>query len=85
MDVSISRRWARLVEALVKDGEYDSASEVVQEGLRLLEEREAKLASLRETIQSALAEGGSYTAEEVLAHAREGLEDWKKNRSKAAE
>ena len=51
MNVSIGKRWEEFVEGIVQDGRYGSASEVVREGLRLVEEREAKLAALRQTIE----------------------------------
>jgi len=49
---SSTARWASFVENAVKNGRYGSASEVVREGLRLVEEREARLASLRETLDA---------------------------------
>lgn len=67
MNVSIGPRWEKFIEEAVEDGRYSSASEVVREGLRLVEEREAKLSALRETIQSSIAAGGSYTDDEVEA------------------
>ena len=68
MNVSIGERWEGFVESVLKSGRYSSASEVVREGLRLVEEREAKLAALRETIEASIAEGGERTDEEVGAH-----------------
>lgn len=65
MNVSIGERWENFVESTVRSGRYGSASEVVREGLRLVEEREAKLVALREQIQSALAEGGANTEEDI--------------------
>jgi antitoxin ParD1/3/4 len=53
MNVSIGERWQTFVDDLVKNGRYGSASEVVREGLRLVEEREARLGALR----AALIEG----------------------------
>lgn len=67
MNVSIGERWEAFVQQIVKDGRYGSASEVVREGLRLVEEREAKLAALRETINHSIAEGGAMTPEEVAS------------------
>ncbi|WP_348257840.1 type II toxin-antitoxin system ParD family antitoxin [Rhizobium sp. CF142] len=67
MNVSIGERWEKFVEQAVKDGRYGSASEVVREGLRLVEEREAKLADLRYIIQKSIAEGGEVTEEELDA------------------
>lgn len=54
MNVSVGARWEEFVNAAVKSGRYGSVSEVVREGLRLVEEREAKLNALREEIQTAL-------------------------------
>ncbi len=67
MNVSIGARWEGFVERIVKSGRYGSASEVVREGLRLVEEREAKLAALRATIDDALAEEGRFSDEEIAA------------------
>lgn len=67
MNVSVGKHWEEFIEALVKEGRYASATEVMREGLRLVEEREAKLKSLRETIQASLAEGGEHSDEDVAA------------------
>jgi antitoxin ParD1/3/4 len=58
MNVSIGERWEGFVDTVVKSGRYGSASEVVREGLRLVEEREVKLKALRETVRASIAEGG---------------------------
>ena len=52
-DVTVGDYFAEFIERQVTAGRYGSASDVVQEGLRLLEEREAKLEALR----AALIEG----------------------------
>jgi antitoxin ParD1/3/4 len=65
MNVSIGDHLTSFVEDIVKSGRYASASEVVREGLRLVEEREAKLQSLRDTINASIAAGGHNTAEDV--------------------
>lgn len=54
MNLSIGPRWEKFVEDVVRDGRYGSASEVVREGLRLVEEREAKLRALRTAIEEGL-------------------------------
>jgi antitoxin ParD1/3/4 len=70
MNVSVGKRWEDFIDALVKSGRYASATEVMREGLRLVEEREAKFKSLRDTIEASLAEGG----ENAIAEARARIE-----------
>jgi antitoxin ParD1/3/4 len=65
MNVSIGDRWEGFVNAVVKDGRYSSASEVIREGLRLVEEREAKLQALRETLNASIAKGGYNTLDDM--------------------
>ena len=50
---SLGGHFASFVETQLASGRYGSASDVVRAGLRLLEERETKLAALR----AALIEG----------------------------
>lgn len=76
MNVSIGERWEGFVAGVVASGRYGSASEVVREGLRLVEEREAKLADLRQTLAASIAEGGRYTDEEVAAEIEASLDKW---------
>lgn len=53
-NVVITQHQADLVERLVESGRYQNASEVLREGLRLVEAREAddeaRLAALREAV-----------------------------------
>ena len=42
-------------------------SEVISEDIRPADELEAKLNALRETIETSIARGGNYTAEDVEA------------------
>ncbi len=65
MNVSIGERWEGFVETVVKSGRYASASEVVREGLRLVEEREAKLLALRDMLNASIAQGGGNTVEDL--------------------
>jgi antitoxin ParD1/3/4 len=53
--VSLGDHFTSFVADQVEQGRYSSATDVVRAGLRLLEEREAKLATLR----AALIEGES--------------------------
>ena len=81
MNVSIGERWEGFVENVVRSGRYGSASEVVREGLRLVEEREAKLQVLRATLAASIAAGGEVgdaVLDQALAErdaelAREGI------------
>ena len=67
MNVSIGKAWENFIETAVNSGRYASASEVVREGLRLVEEREAKLRALRETLNDSIAQGGRVTDDELDA------------------
>ena len=67
MNVSIGERWEGFVERAVNSGRYGSASEVVREGLRLVEEREARLRALRDTLNASIAEGDGGTDAELDA------------------
>lgn len=71
MNVSVGQKWEAFVADAVKSGRYGSASEIVREGLRLVEEREAKLAALRAKINAAIEEGGSISDEELERHLME--------------
>jgi antitoxin ParD1/3/4 len=51
--VTVGDYFAKFIERQIAQGRYDSASDVVAAGLRLLEEHEAKLEALR----AALIEG----------------------------
>ena len=61
MNISLTPQLEEWVKQKVISGRYHSASEVIREGLRLLEEQEqrqaAKLAALRQDIQDGLNSG----------------------------
>ncbi len=40
MNVSLGEKWEQFVESKVKSGDYQTASEVLRDGLRLLEKEE---------------------------------------------
>lgn len=65
MNVSIGDRWENFVEQAVRTGRYGSASEVVREGLRLVEERETRLQALRATLDASIAAGGEVDEDEL--------------------
>lgn len=67
MNVSVGERWEGFVDSILKSGRYGSASEVVREGLRLVEEREAKLQALRDTLNASIAAGGALGDNDIDA------------------
>ena len=64
---SLGPHFEAFVREQVASGRYNNASEVVREGLRLVEEREAKLARLRKDIEDAIAGGGDFSEEDLRA------------------
>jgi antitoxin ParD1/3/4 len=48
----------------------------VREGLRLVEEREAKLQALRDTLNISIARGGEHSDDAVGAHIGAALDTW---------
>ncbi len=66
MNVNLGEMFDHFVAELIKSGHYQSQSEVIREGLRLLKEREelriARLAHLRSEIDKGLQdlERGNY-------------------------
>jgi antitoxin ParD1/3/4 len=66
---SIGKHFEDLIDNLVESGRYATASEVLRDGLRLIEEREdrrkAKLEALRAEIQKGIDSG---PAEEIDVH-----------------
>ena len=76
MDISIGPYWESFVDSLVRTGRYETNSDVVQEGLRLVEERETKLQALRDTLESSIARGEWRTDEEVGTRLHETIRRW---------
>ena len=76
MNVSLTPELEAFVEQAVQSGRYASASEAVREGLRLLEEREAKLLNLRREIQKGIDSGvaGEWNQEMMEDIKRRGRE-----------
>ena len=83
MNVSIGDRWDRYIAELLATGRYGSASEIVREGLRLVEEREQKLAALRETLNASIERGGWRTDDEVRASVERTLDAWESKKAAA--
>lgn len=67
LKVVLSEQQHELVDTLVRSGRYQNASEVLREGLRLVEQRERREAAKLKALQEASAAGwadiaaGRYT------------------------
>ena len=63
MNVSLTPELEKLVTDKVKTGLYQTASEVIRDGLRLLRERDEQAASFRGDVQAGFAavESGEFT------------------------
>ena len=86
MNVSLTPELEHIVDQKVKSGLYNSASEVVREGLRLLQQRDemrdAKLHALRAEIQKGIDDleaGRIYDGPSTMAEFREKLLKMKRN------
>jgi antitoxin ParD1/3/4 len=56
-NVVLTERQEALIEALVQSGRYQNASEVLREGLRLIERREAEETAKLEALRAAAQVG----------------------------
>jgi antitoxin ParD1/3/4 len=70
--VSLGDHFTAFIEAQVGQGRYGSASDVVRAGLRLLEEREARLTALRSALDEGEQSGASlpFDVEDFIATKR---------------
>jgi antitoxin ParD1/3/4 len=67
--VDLGEQLETVVNDLVANGRYGSKSEVLREGVRLVQEREARLAALHASLDEALAEvraGDTISLEEAF-------------------
>jgi antitoxin ParD1/3/4 len=74
LNISLTPEWEQFINARIASGRYQSASEVVREGLRLLDEREedrqTALQELRQCVAVGLEEakrGELLDGEQVMA------------------
>ena len=69
ISVDLGLQLERFVSQLVETGRYNSKSEVLREGVRLVQEREARFAALDESLARGLADadaGRTRPAEDVF-------------------
>ncbi|MGN6209906.1 type II toxin-antitoxin system ParD family antitoxin [Asticcacaulis sp.] len=76
--VALGPHFEAFIKEQVAKGRYNNASEVVRDGLRMLEDRQqdrqAKLEALRADLQAAVDDPTEYDAEEVFAEAEALIE-----------
>lgn len=90
MNVSLGEKWETFVETKVKSGDYQTASEVLRDGLRLLEEQDllkrisvSSLAELEERLLAGVASldrGEGIDGEEAFKRLRQRAQDRKRKR-----
>lgn len=69
MSADLGATLENYVSKLVEEGRYNSKSEVLREGVRLVQEREAKLAALNAAIEEGMVDirqGNSVSSDEVF-------------------
>ncbi|WP_339741898.1 type II toxin-antitoxin system ParD family antitoxin [uncultured Maricaulis sp.] len=69
---ALGPRFEALMTELIQSGRYNSKSEILRDGLRMVEEREAKFLSeleeLREAVRLGAESGPGIPVEDVRAH-----------------
>lgn len=83
---AVGEHFEQFIKQQVEGGRYASASEVVRDALRLLEEeqqrREATLEAFRTEVKKGLASGKGKPAEEVLGRLERKYADMAKSQHK---
>lgn len=67
MNITIGSRWKELIAEAMETGRYASEEDVVNEGLRLVAEKERQLRDLRVLIEDSFSEEGGETVDDVIA------------------
>ena len=75
---AVGDHFEDLIERLIESGRFQSKSEVVREGLRLLEEREQerqlRIEELRASVRKGIESGGYLPADQVFKKLRKKYE-----------
>lgn len=82
MNVSLTLELERLVNEKIKSGMYQTASEVVREALRLLQQRDEHLTRLRGDVQAGLDQIGRREYAEYDRRSARALVDAVKSRGR---
>lgn len=83
--VDLGPKLERFIASLVKSGRYNSKSEVLREGLRLVQERETRFAALDAALARGLADaeaGRARPAEQVFDELRARYQNMAEERRK---
>ena len=67
MSYPVGEYYDKFIQGLVDAGRFKDASEVVREGLRLVEAREEKTRMLKQHIDSAIERGGDHSDADIEA------------------
>ena len=62
---SIGKHFEGFIERLIESGRYSTASEIIRDGLRIIEEREQSREAKLEALRAAIQEGLDSPSEEV--------------------
>lgn len=77
--VALGSHFETFVKSQLASGRYNNASEVIREGLRMLEDQEMlrafKLDALRTEIQKGVDSGPGLPAEQVFANLRRRIDE----------
>jgi antitoxin ParD1/3/4 len=77
MNVSLTPELERIVNVKVESGMYNSASEVVREGLRLLQQRDEFRQMKLEALRKDIEEGVKASEEGRVRDGREAMAEFK--------
>lgn len=84
MSADLGPALEKVVNDLVENGRYNSKSEVLREGVRLVEEREARLRQLDAMLAAGQADidaGRTKSLDEVMANVRQHIASMAANKA----